>query len=66
MSDSLQPRGLSMKFPLQEYWSGLPLPSPGYLPDSGIESRSPALKTDSLPSELPGKQYQRISKIIVN
>ena len=44
-----------MGFSRQEYWSGLPFPSPGNLPDSGIESRSPALQADSLPSELPGK-----------
>ena len=35
----------------QEYWSGLPFPSPGDLPDAGIEPRSPALQVDSLPSE---------------
>ena len=35
----------------QEYWSGLPSPSPGDLPDPGIEPRSPALQADSLPSE---------------
>ena len=34
---------LSMGFPRQEYWSGLPFPSPEDLPDSGIKSRSPAL-----------------------
>ena len=36
----------------QEYWSGLPFPSPGDLPDPGIEPRSPALQADSLPTEL--------------
>ena len=36
----------------QEYWSGYPCPSPGDLPDSGIESGSPALQADSLPTEL--------------
>jgi len=46
---------LSMGFSRQEYWSGLPFPSPGDLPDPGIESRSPALKADSLPTELQGK-----------
>ena len=46
---------LFMGFPRQEYWSGLPFPSPGDLPDPGIEPRSPALQMDSLPSELPGK-----------
>ena len=46
---------LSMGFPRQEYWSGLPLPSPGHLPDPGIEPGSPALQVGSLPSEPPGK-----------
>ena len=44
----------SMGFSRQEYWSGLLFPSPGYLPDPGIEPRSPALQTDALPSEPPG------------
>ena len=39
---------LSMRFPRQEYWSGLPFPSPGDLPDPRIESRSNALQVDSL------------------
>ena len=39
----------------QEYWSGLPFPSPGDLPDPGIEPRSPALQADPLTSEPPGK-----------
>ena len=43
---------LSMEFSRQEYWSGLPFPSPGDLPDPGIEPRSPAWQADSLPSEL--------------
>ena len=38
----------------QEYWSGLPFPSPGYLPDPGIEPGSPALEADALTSEPPG------------
>ena len=46
---------LSMKFSRQEYWSGLPCPSPGDLPDPGIEPWSPALQADSLLSEPPGK-----------
>ena len=37
-----------MEFSRQEYWSGLPYPSPGNLPDPGIEPRSPALQADSL------------------
>ena len=43
---------LSRGFPRQEYWSGLPFPSPGDLPNSGTESRSPTLQVDSLPTEL--------------
>ena len=39
----------------QEYWSGLPFPFPGDLPDPGIEPRFPALQADALPSELLGK-----------
>ena len=46
---------LSMGFSRQEYWSGLPFPSPGDLPDPGIEPGSPALQADSLPTELRGK-----------
>ena len=45
----------SMGFSRQECWSGLPFPSPGDLPDPGIEPRSPALQADTLPSEPPGK-----------
>ena len=46
---------LSMEFSRQEYWSGLPLPSPGDLPDPGIKRGSPALQADSSLSEPPGK-----------
>ena len=46
---------LSVAFSRQEYWSGLPFPSPGDLPDPGIESGSPALQADALPSEPPRK-----------
>ena len=42
---------LFMEFSRQEYWSGLPFPSPADLPDSGIELGSPALQADSLPAE---------------
>ena len=62
MSDSLQPHGLYparllslWDSPLQEYSSGLLLPSPGELPNPGIKPTSPALQADSLLSELPGK-----------
>ena len=43
-----------MGFSRQEYWSGWPFPSPGDLPNPGIESRSPALPADSLLSEPSG------------
>ena len=43
---------LSMGFSRQEYWSGLPFPSPGDLPYRGIKPWSPALQADSLPTEL--------------
>ena len=48
----------SMDFSRQEYWSGLPFPSPGDLPDPEVEPRSPALWADSLPSEPPEKPNQ--------
>ena len=44
----------SMGFSRQEYWSGLPFPSPGDLPEPGIEPKSPALEADALTSEPPG------------
>ena len=44
-----------MGFSRQEYRSGLPFPSPGDLPDPGIEPGSPALRAEALPSEAPGK-----------
>ena len=46
---------LSMAFSKQEYWSGLPFPSLGHLPNPGIEPGCPALQADALPSEPPGK-----------
>ena len=42
-----------MGFSRQEYWSALPFPSPGDLPNPGIEPRSPALRADALTSEPP-------------
>ena len=64
MSDSATPwtvayeAPLSMGFSRQEYWSGFPFPSLGDLPNPGIESGSPALEADALPSEPPGKSYR--------
>ena len=59
MSDSSQPccenAPLSMGFPRQEYWSGLPFPSPGDFPDPQIEPGSLALRADTLPSKPPEK-----------
>ena len=46
-----------MEFSRQEYWSGLPFPSPGDLPDSGIEPGSSALQADTLLSEPPAYTY---------
>ena len=53
---------LPMGFSRQQYWSGLPFPSPADLSNPGIEPRSPALQTDSLPSEPPGKSVYQASK----
>ena len=47
-----------MGFSRQEYWSGLPFPSPGDLPNPGIEPRSPEFQAETLPSEPPGKPRQ--------
>ena len=70
MSDSATPwsvayqASLSIGFARQEYWSGLPFPSPGDVPDPGIEPRSPALQADTLPSELPGNLPRLLKHII--
>ena len=55
----------SMGFSRQGYWSGLPFPSPGDLPDPGIEPGSPALQADALTSQPPGKphMYKEPSKL---
>ena len=46
-----------MEFSREEYWSGLSFPSPGDLPNPGIEPRSPALQADALSSELSRKHF---------
>ena len=56
---------LSMGFPRQEYWSGLPFPPPGSLPDPGIEPESPALQAHSLPYELPEKLSYTLFTVIM-
>ena len=53
-----------MEFSRQEYWSGLPFPSLGDLPNRGIEPGSPALRADALPSEPPGKPSSLITQLI--
>ena len=53
----------SMGFSRQEYWSGVPFPSPGDLPNPGMEPGSPALQAGSLLSELPGKPYFQFMRI---
>ena len=61
VSDSVTPWTVALQAPLcmgfsrEEYWNGLPFPSPGDLPNPGIEPGSPALQADSLPAEPPGK-----------
>ena len=52
---------LSTGFSRQEYWSGLPFPSPGGLPDPGIEPGSPALEADPFTSEPPGKRVEGVT-----
>ena len=54
---------LSMEFPRQEYWRGLPFSSPWDLPNPGIEPRSPVLQADSLLTEPPGKS---LGCIVIN
>ena len=69
MSDSVTPgtvahqAPLSLKFSMQEYWSGQPFPSPEYLPDPGIEPRSPTLQANSLSSEPPDAVYTTVTKV---
>ena len=54
--DCSPPAPLSMGFPRQEHWSGLPCPPPGGLPDPGIEPRPPALQVDFFTIGPPGKE----------
>ena len=51
-----------MEFSRQEYWSGLPFPSPGDLPNPEIEPGSPALQADALLSEPPEKRFAKHSR----
>ena len=52
---------LSLGFSRPEYWSGLPVPSPGDLSDPGIEPGSSTVQADSLPSEPPGKPFVQLT-----
>ena len=54
----------SMGFSRHEYWSGLLFPSPGDLPDPGIEPRSSALQADALTSEPPGKPKLGVRSVL--
>ena len=56
---------LSVGYSRQEYWSGLPFPSPGDLPNPGIEPRPPALQADSLPPELQGKPWSLLIRVLI-
>ena len=55
----------SMGFSRQECWSGLPFPSPGDVPDPGIEPGSPTLRADALPSEPPGKLLDLLGPLLL-
>ena len=57
---------LSMEFSRQEYWSALLFPSPGDLPNPGIEPGFPALQADALSSEPPGKPCVHITIFKIN
>ena len=56
---------LSLEFSRQEYWIEWPFPSPGHLPNSVTEPLSPALQTDSLPSEPPGKPAGAVYQLLI-
>ena len=67
MSDSVQPHGLYMEFSRQEYWSGLPFPSPGDLSNPGIKAGSPALQANYLHLShqgSPNMKYSRQARIL--
>ena len=49
-----------MEFSKQEYWSGLPFPSPGDLPDPAIKPKSPALEADSIPTSILASQFSSL------
>ena len=55
---------MSMGIPRQEYWNGLPFPSPGDLPDPGMEPGSPTLQVNSLLPEPPGKSHILVEHLL--
>ena len=55
----------SIGFSRHQYWRGLPFPSPGDLPDPGIEPGSSKLQADALPSEPPGKPNRYLQTIVI-
>ena len=55
---------LSMGFPRQEYWIGLPFPSPGDLPDGGIKPMPPVLASRFFTTEPPGKPLQKHTEFL--
>ena len=61
-SHGMQPARLlcPLEFSRQKYWSGLPFPSPGDLPNSGIKSRSPTLQADCLPTATQGSPVEML------
>ena len=57
---------LSVGFSQHEYWSGLPFPTPGDLPNPGIKSGSPGLQADSLSTEAPGKPVYKSAHVYIH
>ena len=65
LRDTIYSSIIAWRIPWTEYWSGLPFPSPGDLPDPGDKSGSPALQADTLPSEPPGKPNRHLTSEII-
>ena len=60
----MTPWTVSMRFPRQEYWSGLPFPSPGDLPNPEIKLQSPAVQANSLSLSHQGSQLNEVPRIV--
>ena len=65
MLSPVQPFAQSVEFSRPDYWSGQPFPSPGDLPNAGVEPRSPTLQADSLPAESIGEALGFLNKRLV-